>query len=141
MDTHHNPSLDLAVQYLYGQGVVKRDKDIADKTGYNKSTVSSYISGRTKMSADFQTQFERVFKLKLDDFKAGGAKEVIKNPDSLQLITETVLQTKAEIQTMRQLIVEVLASTTSRSVMDVQLVAERSIEHNLSKILHELKQG
>jgi len=33
---NENTPLGMAVQYLYGQGTIKKDKDIAEKTGYNK---------------------------------------------------------------------------------------------------------
>lgn len=140
MNSSHDGALSHAVQYLYGKGTINKDKDIAERTGYNKATVSSYISGRTKPSADFLHKFESVFHLKLIDFEAGGKKEVIKHPDALQLISENVLLLKAELQTNRQLVIEVLAAVTNRSVTEVELIADKILSHSLEKILHELKQ-
>jgi transcriptional regulator with XRE-family HTH domain len=135
-----NHLLEKAVQYLYGQGIIKKDKDIADKTGYNKATVSSYISGKIHPSLGFINSFEKVFNVKLDDFQEGGEKDYIKHPDAMQLISENVLLLKAELQTNRQLMIEVLAAVTNRSVTEVQMIAEKSLSHNITKILHELKQ-
>ena len=128
-----------AVQHLYGTGSIKKDKDIADKTGYNKATVSSYITGKIPPSAGFLNAFEKVFEVRIQDFDIGGAKEIIKHPDAMQLISENVLLLKAELQTNRQLMVEVLAAVTNRSVTEVQVIAEKSLSHNIAKILHELR--
>lgn len=138
----NNPTspLSQAVQFLYGKGTIKKDKDIAEKTGYNKATISSYIGGRTKPSADFLEKFEKVFRLKLSDFDVGGPQEIIKHPDALQLLSENILLLKAEHQTNRQLLIEVLAAVTNRSVTEVGLIADKILSHNLEKILHELKQ-
>ena len=133
--------LQKAVQHLYGKGIIDKDKDIADRTGYNKSTVSSYIKGNITPSPGFIESFEKVFRMKLSDFDRNGQKEEILVPDAMQLLSESVLQLKAEMQTNRQLMVEVLAAVTSRPVTEVQLLAEKFLSHNLSKILHELKQG
>lgn len=70
-------ALSQAVQYLYGKGSIKKDKDIVDKTGYNKATVSSYISGRTKPSKDFVEKFEKVFAIKLEEFGPGQEREIV----------------------------------------------------------------
>lgn len=134
-------SITQAVQYLYGKGIIKKDKDIADNTGYNKATVSSYISGRTRPSRDFLEKFEKVFTIKLSDFEPGGEKEVIHHPDALQLISENILLLKAEHQTNRQLIIEVLAAITHRSVSEVQVTADKLLSHNLERVVHELRQG
>jgi hypothetical protein len=39
------------------------------------------------------------------------------------------------------MMIETLAAVSNRSVMDVQVMAEKLLQHNLAKILHELKQG
>jgi predicted transcriptional regulator len=137
---HKNELLYKAVQSLYGSGVITKDKDIADKLGYTKATVSSYLSGKTKASNHFERLFEKSFDVKLSDFEPGGKHEAVIVPDSLQLITESILQMKAEIQTNRQLMVEVLAQVSDRSVSEVNLMAESLLKHNLAKIASELKQ-
>ena len=125
-----------AVQHLYGQGIITKDKDIADKTGYNKATVSSYVNGKSKISLEFIRTFEKSFNLKLTDF---GTTEKIVVEDSIQLLTEKILLIQAELQTNRQMIIEVLASVSEKSVTEVQLDAERFLAHNLKKILSELQ--
>lgn len=65
----YNGELIKAVRFLYGQGKIASDKDISDKTGYSKGTVSGYITGRIPASVKFLNKFEEVFKLRLDDFK------------------------------------------------------------------------
>ena len=137
---HKNELLYKAVQSLYGKGVITKDKDIAEKLGYTKATVSSYLSGKTKASNHFERLFEKAFDIKLSDFEPGEKNEVIIVPDSLQLLSESILQIQAEIQTNRQLMVEVLASVSRRTVTEVQATAENLLEHNLAKIVHELRQ-
>lgn len=132
--------LEKAVQYLYGHGIIKKDKDIADKTEYNKATVSSYLSGKISPSEEFIRKFEKAFRLKLEDFKDGGEHETVAVHDPIQLLSEGILQVKAELQTNRQLMIEVLAAVTNKSVMEVQLLSDKMLSHNLSKILSELKQ-
>lgn len=127
-------NLTAAVQYLYGQGLITKDKDIADKTGYNKATVSSYISGRTRPSSEFIDKFQSAFRINLDDFAPGGEKEIIQQPDAVMQILDNVRMQRAEHITNRQLLIEVLAATTSRSVSEVQLMAERLLSHNMEKL-------
>lgn len=136
----HNISLQKAVQYLYGQGAIKKDKDIADKTGYNKATVSSYTSGRTKVSEDFAEAFERVFKIKLKDFEDGGmlAPIEIKNPS--QLMLERVVQLTAISRVNQSLLVEILASQTGKTVMELQRAVSSAMDAELKSALAELKQ-
>lgn len=136
-----NQLLIKAVQYLYGKGIISKDKDIAEKMKYNKATVSSYINGKAKASAEFERNFEKTFNIKLKDFAVGGSQETIEKPDAIQLMAENLLQLKAEIQTNRQMMIETLAAVQNRSVSDVQLMAEKLLQHNLAKIVHELKQG
>lgn len=136
-----NSLLIKAVQYLYGKGIISKDKDIADKMKYNKATVSSYINGKAKASAEFERNFEKTFNVKLKDFAAGGMQETVEVPDAMQLMAENILQIKAEIQTNRQMMVETLAALQNRAVSDVQVMAEKLLQHNLAKLLHELKQG
>jgi transcriptional regulator with XRE-family HTH domain len=138
---HHNPLLEKAIQYLYGKGIITKDKDVADKMGYNKTTVSAYIKGKSKSSPKFNKEFENTFNIKLSDFAPGGKEETIKKPDAIQLLAESILQIKAEIQTNRTMMIEVLSKVKDRPVMEIQLMAEKLLEHNLSKILNELKQG
>lgn len=65
-----NEDIKNAVRWLKGRGIIDKDKDIVEKTGYGKSTVSGYISGKIDASADFRTKFENAFELSLADFSS-----------------------------------------------------------------------
>jgi hypothetical protein len=65
----YNQDLKNAIRWLKGQGIIDKDKDIVEKTGYGKSTVSGYAKGRIEASPDFRTKFEEVFKLQLKSFQ------------------------------------------------------------------------
>lgn len=67
----HNPALMAAVQDLYDKEVIKKDKDIVDKLGYSKGTVSGYINGTAKASEDFLNKFEEAFNIRLSDYSNG----------------------------------------------------------------------
>lgn len=133
-------ALASAVQYLYGKGIIKKDKDISDKTGYNKATVSSYINGKIKTSADFIQAFERVFKLKLKDFEKGGQLEQVPATDPMQLIAEKVLQVYATARVNQSLLVEILANQTGKTVMELQRATTAAMDAELKELLHELRQ-
>lgn len=137
---HDNTLLVKAVDYLYSKRIITKDRDICNKMGYSSGTVSSYLSGKAKASLQFEKEFEKTFNIRLNDFVPGGAEDAIKIPDSIQMISESVLQMKAELQTNRQLMVEILALVSHRSVMEIQVMSEKLLEHNLAKILNELKQ-
>jgi len=67
----YNKDIMNAVKWLYCNEKIEKDKDIVDKTGYVKSTVSSYIKGKIKASPEFRTKFEEVFDLRLSEFVNG----------------------------------------------------------------------
>lgn len=71
----HNPELIAAVEHLYNQKVIKKDKDIVESTGYSKGTVSGYIKGTAKASEEFLNKFEDSFKIKLANFRNGETPE------------------------------------------------------------------
>jgi transcriptional regulator with XRE-family HTH domain len=64
-----NHDLINAILWLKGNGIVEKDKDLVDKMGYSKGTVSAYINGNKEASNDFREKFEEVFKLNLLDFQ------------------------------------------------------------------------
>lgn len=129
-----------AVQYLYGKGIITKDKDIADKTGYNKATVSSYISGRTIPSADFIAAFEKTFKLKLSDFEKGGEMHPVPVADPLQVLSEKVIQSYALGRVNQSLLIEILSHQTGKTVMELQRVVSSAMDAELKQLLVELKQ-
>lgn len=51
-----------AVDLLKSYKIIKRDREVAERTGYDKSVVSSYLSGRVKPSKNFVDKFQEVFK-------------------------------------------------------------------------------
>lgn len=65
----HNQSLKNAITYLKSIKRIIYDKDIAEVTGYNKSTVSEYVRGIEKASSDFEDEFERKFGISLEDYE------------------------------------------------------------------------
>ena len=130
-----------AVQFLYGKGMIKKDKDIADKTGYNKATVSSYISGRTKASEDFIATFEKAFKVSLKDFAKGGELEPIPVVDPIQVLTEKVIQAYATARVNQSLLVELLAGQSGKTVMELQRIVSTAMDSELKQLLAELKRG
>jgi transcriptional regulator with XRE-family HTH domain len=134
-----NATLKNAVRYLYGKGLISNDKDIADATGYNKATVSSYINGKTQASGNFIEKFEQVFNLKLKEFEKGGKGEAVEKRDAAQTITETVLLLEAKQDTILQLLIEILAGVTNRSFVEVQTTASNALRSNLAKLEGELK--
>lgn len=139
--TMQKKTMTLAVQYLYGKGIIKKDIDIANKTGYNKSTVSSYISGRIEPSQDFVQAFEKSFKIKLSDFKEGGQHETVLTSDPLQLISERLLQVFAISRVNQSLLLEILSNQSGKTVMELQRIVSSAMDEELKQIVRELKQG
>lgn len=133
-------TLASAVQYLYGKGIIKKDKDIADKTGYNKATVSSYLSGKIPPSEGFIKTFEKVFRLHLKDFEKGGQLEQVPATDPLQLISEKVLQLYATARVNQSLLIEILANQTGKTVMELQRAVSASMDAELKELINELRQ-
>lgn len=53
----------LLVEELKSKRIIKKDIEIAEKTGYSKQLVSNYISGRQKPSKAFLDTFSEVFSI------------------------------------------------------------------------------
>jgi len=53
--------LQESIRILKGKGVITRDKDVADKTGYSKVSISGMLSGTVNISTKFRTKFNEVF--------------------------------------------------------------------------------
>ncbi len=126
-----------AVKYLYGKGLIAKDKDIADATGYNKSTVSGYVSGRTEPSEEFVTKFQKAFNLKISDFIDDGNVEV-KNYE--QLLAERIIRIEAQVNVNKQLLIELLAFKTGKSMVEINTIAEKAYDHLVAKLIAELQQ-
>lgn len=128
--------LQHAVQHLYGKGLIAKDKDISDKTGYNKSTVSSYIGGKAEPSDEFITKFEKAFHLKISDFTHAETVEV-RNLD--QLLAERIVRIEAQVNVNKQLLVELLALKSGRSMVEINTIAEKAYDHLVAKLIAELE--
>lgn len=63
----HNQELINAVERLKRARVVKRDKDIVEKTGYSKGLVSKYLSGKGLASKSFLQKFQEVYNISLSE--------------------------------------------------------------------------
>lgn len=61
-----NKELIQKVEQLRRQGVIRRDADIVEKTGFSKSVVSSYLNGKIKASRNFTDKFDEVFSLRTE---------------------------------------------------------------------------
>jgi predicted transcriptional regulator len=133
-----NEKLSRAVKHLYNTGVIENDKDIADKMGKSQALVSNYLKGKVKPSFAFIREFEKMYKLSLEDFTEDMAAKSIVVADSVQLIAESILQMKAEMQTNRQMMVELMALVSKKSVSEVQLMADSLLKRNIEKILSGL---
>lgn len=132
-------ALATAVQHLYGTGVINKDKDIADKTGYNKATVSSYLSGKIAPSSDFLQSFEKAFRVSVKDFDKGGKLQPIAAPNPMQLLTEKMIQLTAINRVNQSLLIEVLANQSGKTVMELQRVVSAAMDAEIKQLLDELR--
>lgn len=62
--TNMNEDFIAQVRWLKEKKIIKRDKEIAMKTGYKASAVSNFLAGRRPVSKKFQEKFTEVFNLK-----------------------------------------------------------------------------
>jgi len=60
-----NIELIRVVQDLFDKKIIFTNKDISDKTGYDKSTISPYLNGKVKASRKFINAFEMAFNVKV----------------------------------------------------------------------------
>jgi transcriptional regulator with XRE-family HTH domain len=88
VDNTNENWLTIAVRKLKAEGVITRDKQVADMTGYSKEAVSNMLSGRTAISQKFKTKFYETFNLSED----GGA-----NKTSLELAQKLIGQLEREL--------------------------------------------
>jgi transcriptional regulator with XRE-family HTH domain len=92
----YNEDIRAAIRYLYGEGVISSDKDIAEKVGLSKSTISPYLKGKEKASGNFRTKFEEAFDIKLARFGDSNGQR----PEDIILSTEGVKRTLADYLNM-----------------------------------------
>ena len=136
-----NENLQRAFKHLYSSGEIENYSDVAKKMGKSQPLVSNYLSGRVKPSDSFVRDFQKAYNINLDDFSEDMPAKTIIVQDSVQLIAESILQMKAEMQTNRQLMIEMMALVSKKSVSEVQLMADSLLKRNLERILSELQQG
>ena len=120
----YNIDLQYAVKSLYGRGIIEQDSDIAEKVGYSKGTVSSYINGKTEMSINFKESFEKVFKLKLADF----ARASLRIEDVDQFVVSKVKKIEAIAELLLKLKAQETAERTKRDAAVVEQEYWRTIE-------------
>jgi len=53
--------LEDAIKSLKARGIIKRDKEVADKTGYSDASISNMLAGRVAVSEKFKRKFYEVF--------------------------------------------------------------------------------
>lgn len=57
------------VELLKSKRIIKKDIEIAEQTGFDKSVISNYLSGRVKPSENFLSKFNEVFSSQLSKNK------------------------------------------------------------------------
>lgn len=139
MENMLNQDLMAAVKYLRDHRVIKRDKDIADLTGYAKASISNYTNGKLMASHKFIEKFEEVYKLKVSDFKVGGEKEEVHVADSFQLMAESFVKLLAGTRVNQSLLIEILANQSGKTNMELSLIVNDTMEQELKQIVNELK--
>lgn len=112
----YNIDLQCAVQHLRDQKIISKDKEIADKMEVGQGTVSNYVNGMSKASANFRKSFEKAFGISLLDFQPP-AGEGTKKPGSFDY--------QADLKD---------AMATIRSYNDF---LQRMLESSLGKVLRD----
>lgn len=67
-DKPFKTSVEAAVAYLIGKGIIKKDADIVEALKMSKGTFSAYKSGKIEPSKNFVQDFENFYQIKLSDF-------------------------------------------------------------------------
>jgi hypothetical protein len=103
--------LEAAIAHLIAQGKIKSSADVArDLHLKSRGTVSSYVTGSTKISPNFQTMFESTYNIRLKDFEGKAGKE-INNPDPMSqdykdryisLLEDTLKENKVMLEEVRR---------------------------------------
>lgn len=63
MNNKYNLDLVRIVEQLKAKRIIKKDIEIAEKTGYSRAVVSNYLSGRVKASDKFLNKFYEVYEI------------------------------------------------------------------------------
>lgn len=63
MNQKLNEKLIARYEELKRAGVIKLQRDVAEKLGFKEPVVSSYLNGKVKASRNFMDKFEEVFKI------------------------------------------------------------------------------
>lgn len=127
----HNKALIAAVQDLYNKRIIKKDKDIVDKLGYAKGTVSGYISGNAKASEEFLNKFETAFGLSLSNYD----EDLVSKRDTNPLPGTTI---QDHITTLKQWREDIEAKYQDSNKRELALIA---IINNYLKDLPNLVRG
>lgn len=73
----HNIGLKKAILALKSQGIIRFEKEIAEKMEYSRGTFSEYARGILPASEDFISQFEKQFGLKIASFEHNSSDPVL----------------------------------------------------------------
>lgn len=74
------------VEILKSKRVIKKDVEIAEKTGFSKPVVSNYLSGRVKASDNFISAFEKNYEIKVFDNKVFSSSDSRELPNPIATI-------------------------------------------------------
>ncbi len=129
--------LHQAVALLKQRGVIKREQEIAEATGYNKATFSGMKSYETekRVSFKFQKKFEAVYGID------------ISSPDT-HIETEhstrrRLLKMEATSEVLLEYVLQILTNTTWKKASMLKIEMESAIEsrtHQLERELHPLSE-
>ena len=108
------------VEYLKTNRIIRRDVEIANKTGYSKQIVSNYINGKQKPSKQFIDKLIEVFQ--------------IENLDTLYLVHELKTKYIAEKPPNAEKILQ-----TRIADLEARLKDKEEIIENKNEIINHLK--
>lgn len=91
-------SLSQAVEFLKANRIIKRDIEIAERTGYSKGVVSNYLNGKIEVSEKFKKKFFEVYK---EELKQNNVSETNTEYQNLETIKRNY---ENEISLLKQII-------------------------------------
>lgn len=91
-------SLSQAVEFLKANRIIKRDVEIAERTGYSKGVVSNYLNGKIEVSEKFKKKFFEVYKEELKQNNVSETKTEYQNFETIKSVYEN------EIALLKQII-------------------------------------
>lgn len=137
----HNAELIRMVETLKAKRTIKKDVDIVASTGFSKTVVSNYLSGRIKASDNFLDKFEKVYGV--DIFNKNGLSNDIEITTSLHAelgrINEILIRLQATARISTMSVIELRAKVYGRAYSLEATEMEKTIAEEVSRLLDELK--